>query len=94
MTEPVSGSAATVEPGPDTHPHLCWSRHLDNVGKPRPVVQWVLTYGCKNGHVQTDVRLCDRCATSLVAGRQHCEVCVAPQVVTSIEEATDGNWPR
>lgn len=65
-------------------PDLCWSRHLDNIGKPRPSVEWRLTYECTNGHaVTTD--LCDRCASSLVDGRQRCRQCLMPMVVSRLE---------
>jgi hypothetical protein len=62
----------------------CMSRHFDNIGKPRPLVEWLVTYGCKNGHEQVAVTLCDRCAASLVDGHHHCVRCVYPQIVTDL----------
>ena len=61
----------------------CMSRHLDNVGKPRPPVEWAITYGCANEHAVT-TEVCDRCATSLTDGHQRCAKCVLPMVVTDL----------
>lgn len=61
----------------------CMSRHLDNVGKPRPPIEWIVTYGCANGHTLT-VETCDRCAASLVDGQQRCARCCKPMVVSNL----------
>jgi predicted amidophosphoribosyltransferase len=58
------------------------SRHLDNAGKPRPPVEWTVTYGCVNGHTLEAVECCDGCAASLVDGRQRCARCFRTMVVT------------
>lgn len=62
---------------------LCWSRHQDNVGKPRPVAVWSVTYSCANRHEVT-ANCCDPCASSLVDGRQRCARCVKPMVVSDL----------
>lgn len=84
--EPSDANAAASEVV--TQPKPCWSRHFDNIGKPRPPVAWTLTYGCRNGHVVT-ASACDRCASSLVDGRQRCARCFLPMVVTNLA-ALDG----
>lgn len=64
---------------------LCWSRHKDNVGKPRPVAVWSVTYSCANRH-QVTANCCDPCASSLVDGRQRCARCVKPMVVSDLRQ--------
>jgi len=67
-----------------TRPDLCWSRHFDNIGKPRPQAVWTIVYGCLNGHTIT-ANVCDRCASSLVDGHQRCARCLAPMVVMTLD---------
>lgn len=53
---------------------------VEELGKPRPPVEWSVAYECDNGHAySTD--LCDRCASTLVDGRQRCATCFLPMVV-------------
>lgn len=69
----------------------CMSRHLDNVGKPRPPVAWVMTYSCPQRHSPGETRCCDRCATSLVDGLQRCASCYAPMIVRDLRSVDSGD---
>jgi hypothetical protein len=77
---------STTPPLSARPPSPCMSRHYDNVGRPRPPVRWVISYGCAEGHTVTGVEVCDRCATSLVDGDQRCVHCLAPMHVSSLTE--------
>ena len=62
----------------------CMSRHLDNVGKPRPSVEWSVTYTCAEGHGPGPVECCDRCATALVDGGPRCQKCLGLMIVRDL----------
>lgn len=77
----------------------CMSRHFGNEGRPRPPVEWTVTYACIRRPGRDPLRkpecdeplvygACDACATSLVDGKQRCARCLAPMVVTDLTSAS------
>lgn len=93
----MTGKAGSV-PDPATIPtrpyQPCMSRHIGNVGKPRPPVEWLVTYACDEGHSPGPQAQCDRCASALVDGWPRCEKCLGLMKVSALERlATAENGP-
>lgn len=82
-----ASSASHYAENQDRRGPLCWSRHKDNVGKPRPVAVWTVTYECANRHEVT-ANCCDPCAASLVDGKQRCARCIKPMQVLRLYGVT------